>query len=302
MKINEELRSVASAISQQEGFQLYDIHLSGGRKGQRILRVFIDHPSEPISLEDCSRVSQALSLLIDVKDLVAVENYELEVSSPGLERFLKEEWHFKQVIGKKIRLQVEKRNHQKLGSEESKEKRVSQEKKQVDSQAGKKEKRRSKQQGRKEEGKDKKGRENLVVTLLQVKEKEGLVVTVHQDKSRDERRRENQVKNQGKNRGRNQNGNQEKIQSQNENSQDENLQKISFIHFDCIRKAHLIFHERWKKKRLKVQKRSREERKLGGQREMSKLEGKKEKKRNRNEKNVKDVKSKREQKEVQYGR
>lgn len=103
--MTERVKDLASQVSEQEGCRLYDIVLGGGRKNRLVLKVFIDHPHQPVTLEDCSRVSQALSFLLDIKDLVS-ETYELEVSSPGLERSLKETWHFEQALGKKVFIRI----------------------------------------------------------------------------------------------------------------------------------------------------------------------------------------------------
>ena len=55
------------------------------------------------SIEDCSKVSRALSEKLEaMEDQIPGGAYDLEVSSPGLERVLKEPWHFEKVIGKKI--------------------------------------------------------------------------------------------------------------------------------------------------------------------------------------------------------
>lgn len=79
------------------------------RRGQDlILRIFIDH-KEGINLEHCETVSQALSLQLDVSDLIN-QSYELEVSSPGLDRKLIEPWHFDQVVGRSIKMTCEKGN------------------------------------------------------------------------------------------------------------------------------------------------------------------------------------------------
>lgn len=97
-----ELRRMAEEVTNREGCYLYDIEFVGGQGG-RILRVTIDKDSEGgASVEDCSNVSKGLNLLLDVEDVVPGGAYNLEVSSPGLERVLKEPRHFERVIGKLI--------------------------------------------------------------------------------------------------------------------------------------------------------------------------------------------------------
>ncbi len=102
-----DIRRMAEEVSARQGCYLYDIEFVGGGQG-RTLRVFIDKEVEAgkeagVSIEDCSNVSRGLNELLD-----AVENeipggaYSLEVSSPGLERVLKEPKHYQAAIGKKI--------------------------------------------------------------------------------------------------------------------------------------------------------------------------------------------------------
>ncbi len=67
-----------------------------------VLRVYIDQPTG-ITLDDCSTVSHQLSGILDVTN-VLTEQYNLEVSSPGLDRPLFELDHFKRFQGYKIRM------------------------------------------------------------------------------------------------------------------------------------------------------------------------------------------------------
>jgi ribosome maturation factor RimP len=67
------------------------------------LRLYIDKLSEGgASIDDCSNVSRGMNLLLDVEDIIPGGHYSLEVSTPGLERVLKESRHFEAAIGKKI--------------------------------------------------------------------------------------------------------------------------------------------------------------------------------------------------------
>jgi len=94
-------------IVEREGVQLYDLELvtEGGR---RILRVYISKPKDtgPVSVDDCYRVSQALSLQLDVEDPIPF-TYDLQVSSPGLERKLTKDWHFNEAIGEDLRVTLD---------------------------------------------------------------------------------------------------------------------------------------------------------------------------------------------------
>lgn len=98
----EKLKALATQVAMREGVELYDLEFVGGSKGQgRAVRVFIDKPGG-VGIQDCSNVSQGLNLLLDVEDVIPGGAYSLEVSSPGLERRLREERHFLHAIGKRV--------------------------------------------------------------------------------------------------------------------------------------------------------------------------------------------------------
>src|ERR1700677_2020838 len=99
----EKIKSAADEVSRREGCFFYDLEFVGSREN-RILRVYIDSESGLVSVEQCANVSKGLSLLLDVEDLVPGGHYDLEVSSPGLERVLRLPWHFKTVLGKDVKI------------------------------------------------------------------------------------------------------------------------------------------------------------------------------------------------------
>lgn len=103
-EVVQNLKRLAQEVSEREGCRLYDLEFVEARP--RILRVFIDKASESVSVDDCANVSRGLNLLLDVEDLIPGGAYELEVSSPGLERKLKETWHFESVVGDEIKVKV----------------------------------------------------------------------------------------------------------------------------------------------------------------------------------------------------
>lgn len=98
--ILEKIRPFLQEILEREALLLYDMDFINSSQG-RVLQVFIDRDSGGVSVEDCERVSQALSLRLDVEDVIP-GHYSLEVSSPGLERPLRLPWHFEKAQGKKI--------------------------------------------------------------------------------------------------------------------------------------------------------------------------------------------------------
>lgn len=102
----KQIESLANEVAKTEGVQIYDIEYGGGSQGPA-LRVYIDKEGG-IGIDECANVSRGLSALLDEQDPIPGGNYNLEVSSPGLERPLKKLWHFQQAIGKKAWMRLSK--------------------------------------------------------------------------------------------------------------------------------------------------------------------------------------------------
>ena len=89
----DKIRDAAERVAHSDGLEIFDIEWKVGK--QRMLRVYLDRlpgPANPeglgITHKDCEHVSQQLSVILDVEDLVPGPPYTLEVSSPGLDRKL----------------------------------------------------------------------------------------------------------------------------------------------------------------------------------------------------------------------
>lgn len=97
-----EVEQILRTITVREGVVLYDLEFVGTNLG-RTLRVFIDKSEAPVGIDDCANVSRGLNEVLDQKeDLIPGAAYQLEVSSPGLERDLRRRIHFHAAVGKKI--------------------------------------------------------------------------------------------------------------------------------------------------------------------------------------------------------
>lgn len=93
------------------GYELLGIELNQSTHGS-VLRVYIDK-DEGIVVDDCVAVSRQLSGVLDVEDPIK-GNYDLEVSSPGMDRPLFTVDQFKKFIGETIKLRLyEKYNERK---------------------------------------------------------------------------------------------------------------------------------------------------------------------------------------------
>ncbi len=82
------------------GLELEDLELK--RTGSKaLLRVYIEKENG-VNIDECAQASREISALLDVEDPLPAA-YVLEVSSPGLDRALKELRHFKKYQGRLVR-------------------------------------------------------------------------------------------------------------------------------------------------------------------------------------------------------
>jgi ribosome maturation factor RimP len=101
----EQVEQQIEKIVTSEGLEL--VHVEYKRQGRGyLLRVDIDKEGG-ITLEDCQLVSQQVSAYLDVEDVVPAE-YELQVSSPGLDRKFYRESDYRKFIGKLVRVKTSK--------------------------------------------------------------------------------------------------------------------------------------------------------------------------------------------------
>lgn len=104
----DTVEKMASQAATEVGCLLYDLEFVGAGKG-RTLRVFIDREDGNVTIDDCSNVSKGLNLLLDAdEELIPGGAYNLEVSTPGLDRHLNKPWHFQKVVGKKVYIKTSK--------------------------------------------------------------------------------------------------------------------------------------------------------------------------------------------------
>lgn len=101
MRAREGLVELLEPTVEGMGYELVGVEFDGH---QRVLRVYIDRP-EGITVDDCSAVSYQLSGLLDVEDPIP-GRYQLEVSSPGMDRPLFKLEHFDRFRGEMARIQL----------------------------------------------------------------------------------------------------------------------------------------------------------------------------------------------------
>jgi ribosome maturation factor RimP len=101
----EHLIELLEPAIEAMGYELTDLELNVGH-GHGMLRLFIDRESG-IGLEDCEAVSHQVSGLLDLEDPIT-ERYQLEVSSPGLDRKLVKPGHYDRFAGDRVRIRLKR--------------------------------------------------------------------------------------------------------------------------------------------------------------------------------------------------
>ncbi len=86
------------------GLILWAIEITGGAN-RSTLKLVIDHPGRPVTVDDCASVSRQVSRVLDIEDPLP-ERFTLEVSSPGIQRDLYRLEHFKQFVGWQAKLKL----------------------------------------------------------------------------------------------------------------------------------------------------------------------------------------------------
>jgi ribosome maturation factor RimP len=106
--VAEQVRNVATRVAHTYGLDIFDVQFRREAAGM-VLRVLIDRPGpaataeESVSVEDCAHVSRDLSAMLDVEDIVPTA-YTLEVSSPGLDRPLRQADDYRRFAGRRVKI------------------------------------------------------------------------------------------------------------------------------------------------------------------------------------------------------
>jgi len=97
------LRRILEPVEEREGCDLVALEILGS-PGRALLRVYIDRIGG-VNVDVCARVSRAISPALDVEDPFP-GTYDLEVSSPGIERPLQRENDFRRFAGFGVKVKL----------------------------------------------------------------------------------------------------------------------------------------------------------------------------------------------------
>jgi ribosome maturation factor RimP len=98
------LSQLARKVVEPLGYELVAVEFFQRGASGATLRVYIDHP-KGIGLDDCEVVSEQLGAVLDVEEPLQ-GRYDLEVSSPGLDRPLVDPAHFKRFSGERAKVRL----------------------------------------------------------------------------------------------------------------------------------------------------------------------------------------------------
>ena len=101
--LRDQLIELLQPVVVNLGYELWELEYAA-RSGGGLLRLYIDAP-RGITVEDCERVSRAVSAVMDEKDPIT-GHYTLEVSSPGLDRVLRTAEHFARFNGEQVKVET----------------------------------------------------------------------------------------------------------------------------------------------------------------------------------------------------
>ena len=109
---DRELIEMLDPVAESLGYEIVRLRLMGGAE-QRRLQIMAEHPlledgtGGDMNVEDCARLSRAISEVMDAADPIAGE-YTLEVSSPGVDRPLTRLKDFEDYAGLEARIELDR--------------------------------------------------------------------------------------------------------------------------------------------------------------------------------------------------
>lgn len=112
-RLEERLRGLIEPVVEECGLALWDLQVRGGASRVGAMRIFLDRATagasdegpRGVTIDECATVSRRVSVLLDVEDPIR-SGYNLEVSSPGLDRQLRRPEHYQRLQGGVVRVRL----------------------------------------------------------------------------------------------------------------------------------------------------------------------------------------------------
>ena len=100
----EIVTELALPVAERLGVEVWDVRFE--KEGSAwYLRILIDKEDGSLTIDDCVEMNRAMDTLLDEVDPIE-PSYNLEVSSPGIERDLTKRWHRERYLGEQVRLRL----------------------------------------------------------------------------------------------------------------------------------------------------------------------------------------------------
>ena len=99
----QDLTSLFEPVVESMGYELVGVEYLGG-SGHATLRVYIDRDSG-VNLDDCAEISHQISGILDVEEPIS-QAYDLEISSPGINRPLFKLADFEKYLGRQAKIKL----------------------------------------------------------------------------------------------------------------------------------------------------------------------------------------------------
>ena len=103
---DRRLLELLDPVAEAAGYEIVRLRLMGGEEARR-LQIMAETPEGDMVVEDCARLSRAISEIMDAADPIAGE-YTLEVSSPGVDRPLTRLKDFETYEGFEARIELDR--------------------------------------------------------------------------------------------------------------------------------------------------------------------------------------------------
>lgn len=101
--IDRRMADIITPVIEDLGFELVRVRLMGGKT--KTLQIMAERPEGGIEVDECARISHAISAVLDVEDPIE-DPYALEVSSPGIDRPLTRPKHFAAYEGYEVKIET----------------------------------------------------------------------------------------------------------------------------------------------------------------------------------------------------
>lgn len=107
--LEEKIADIVRPAVNDLGYALYMVRVAGEDRG-KIVQIMAENPETGLlGIDDCTKISRSVSMLMDVEDPISGA-YTLEVSSPGIDRYLVEKRHFEAYKGFEVKIETKEPN------------------------------------------------------------------------------------------------------------------------------------------------------------------------------------------------